>query len=507
MNERQTYGRATLYCALNETELNEETIAQSLETLIPIHDRNKEETLYLKDYLVGKQDIANKVKHTREEINNKFVENWTYAINEFMKSFILHEPIQYVQNNNTTNKELVQLNSYIDYEEKAKKDLELLEDIVLSGRGYRYVAPDKKEEEDEAPFELYNIDSEFCEIVYNSGIEKKQLFAFVETPMQEERTEIVDGQEQKYIYDYSLYTVYTQDMIYRYTTINGQLDYMKPKAEENVILYPKGHRIIEYYFNKRRFSILEAIKPLLDKINQLESLDMDDMEQFVNALMIFKNANITEETIQQGKELGALLLKSDTNMPADATLLQNRMSATDTQVFYQRLIGAMLSIIAMPYAVDNGSYGDTGVAKSTGQGWEMADQRSSPLVVAFGTSDKQILKYILKICRETEKSGIKNLKVSDIDIRFKVNKNANILEKTQALLNMKSAQISPNIAIPTSKIFNDDQNAIIESSNFYGENFWKEKETNDFNNQEQNELNKQVNEIQDIKEINKQKGV
>ena len=241
------------------------------------------------------------------------------------------------------------------YENKSYKDSDLIEDIALVGRGYRYIFPDNSQEEDEAPFEIENIKPENCEVVYYSGIGHKQLFAFIESKMvkkvKAEVTELSD--EDVYTWKtYSKYTVYTKDRVYKYTNENGTLEYIEPANPNDEILFPVGHRIQEYYFNKSRFSLIEAVKPLLDKINQLESLDMDDMEQFVNAIMVFKNANITEETIKQGKELGALLLKSDTNQPADVALLQGRLKAADTQTFYQRLLGAMLAIIAMPFAND-----------------------------------------------------------------------------------------------------------------------------------------------------------
>ena len=278
-----TYGRKTLFCSLEEDELNEKNILKALETLIPLHESNKAATKYLKGYYRGEQDIYLKVKHTREEINNITVENWAYAITEFMKSFILNEPIQYVQLNDESSEELSALNKYLAYENKDHKDIELLEDIVLCGRGYRYVAPDGITEDDETPFELYNIDAEHCEVVYHSGIEKKQLFAFVETPMQKVVTKVVDGKSEKEYEEYYIYTVYTKNRVYKFTSESKNLRYLDKNIEKSV-LYPEGHRIIEYYFNRDRFSIIEVVKPLLDKINLLESLDMDDMEQFVNSL-------------------------------------------------------------------------------------------------------------------------------------------------------------------------------------------------------------------------------
>ena len=193
------------------------------------------------------------------------------------------------------------------------------------------------------------------------------------------------------------------------------------------------------------------------------------------------------------------------NLAADVELLQGRLKAADTQVFYQRLLSAILAIIAMPFANDNGTYGDTGVARMTGQGWTMADQRSNTLISAIVMSEREVLKYAIKICKDKENSGIKEIKASDIEIRFRINKNANILEKTQALLNMKTAQISPNVAIPTCKIFSDDQNAIAQSLDYYGDTFWKEEIASTA--EPTKDIQQQTNDIQDTKETTKQKGL
>ena len=41
------------------------------------------------DYYLGIQDIQDKIKHTRDEINNKKVENWAYAMVDFKKAWQL----------------------------------------------------------------------------------------------------------------------------------------------------------------------------------------------------------------------------------------------------------------------------------------------------------------------------------------------------------------------------------------------------------------------------------
>ena len=72
----KTYGRTTILANITEKDLLasknlDEKIIDILENSKTIHEKNRIETLYLKGYYYGDQDIKCKEKHTREEINNK----------------------------------------------------------------------------------------------------------------------------------------------------------------------------------------------------------------------------------------------------------------------------------------------------------------------------------------------------------------------------------------------------------------------------------------------------
>ena len=125
----KTYGRKTIYVNFTEKELlsmNKEQqnmkILEVLPDIIGIHNINKEETNYLWDYMNGIQDIRYKEKKTREEINNKTVENWCYAFVDFKKCWQLGKPIQYVMLNDSSNEEISLLNQYF-YQEVYSKQM------------------------------------------------------------------------------------------------------------------------------------------------------------------------------------------------------------------------------------------------------------------------------------------------------------------------------------------------------------------------------------------------
>ena len=184
----KTFGRTTIYANYTEEQLLngtpeqiESKVLDILSNSIDLHNINKSETIYLQNYLYGDQDIKEKVKLTRTEINNKGVENWAWCFQDWKKAFLLGKPIQYAPLDDIANEEISLLNKYNTYEDKDELDLDIYEDIFTVGRGYRYINASPITEEDEAPFELLNLDVQNTEVVYSSSISHEQLLAFVQT--------------------------------------------------------------------------------------------------------------------------------------------------------------------------------------------------------------------------------------------------------------------------------------------------------------------------------------
>lgn len=440
-----------------EIPVQNETILKILEEVMPLHNANKLQCEYLKAYKDGMQDIyTEKIKHTRPEINNKTVENWAYALVDFKKCFLLGKPIQYTQVDDASTDEISKLNKYCKYENKKAKDMDIYDDILTCGRGFRYTNTDKPQSEDEAPFEIINLDVENTEVVYSSGIRKEQLFSFIETPMQyvKEEKDLKTGELKHMTMFYSDYTIYLRNRSFTVTTVDNGMKIVE--NSENPLILGK-HIIQEYYTNKSRISLIELGKDLLNDINYLESLDKDDMEQFVNAIMVFTNAEVNEKELNEIRDLGAVSISSTDNKEARVELLEQRLKASDTQVYYNRLLTSLHQILAIPMASDSGSVvsGDTGKAKLTGQGYTMAGIRSEGDETMFDTCDRQCLDVILTICKSTAGSEIKSLKLSDIDSKFSRDTSDNLLVKTQGLLNLYQCDIPREIANSVVNLFND----------------------------------------------------
>lgn len=82
----------------------------------------------------------------------------------------------------------------------------------------------------------------------------------------------------------------------------------------------------------------------------------------------------------------------------------------------------------------------------------------------------------MKICKADTRNisdKIKDLKISDIDIKIPRDKSDNLLVKAQALLNLLEAGVHPEIAFTVVGLFGDPHDVYQKSLKFQGEDFWK----------------------------------
>lgn len=528
----KTYGRKTIKVNYTEKDIldatpekQEQIIIEILDKSMRIHEYNAQVSRYLRGYYKGIQDIQNKEKYTRTEINNKTVENWCYAFIDFKKCYLLGKPIQYVQLNDSGEKEISLLNKYVKSDSKKEKDMDIYEDVLVCGRGFRYTnfRPDKYDDDEigEIPFEILNADYDNTEVIYSNRLGNEQLMAYIVTDMEYLNITIdpVSKQERTDAIPYKEVTVYTRGFSLVVSNKTGEW-----AVEENSrnTLTLNDHVITEYYANRDRISLIEIGKDLFDDINYLESNDKDDMTQFVNAIMVFVNASFDAEDLEDIKELGALSISSTEGRKAGVSLLQQRLNATDTQVYYTRLLTSLHQILGVPMSTDNGSVtsGDTGKAKLTGQGYTMAGIRCEGQETMFKKCDEICLRKILKICRESVNSEIKNLKISDVDSKFQRDMSENILTKTQALLNLYNADIPRKFANAIIGLFGDPNAITSEQETLFGKQVSqmgakteKEKQemqnnnnfTDNRNTTNNNDItSQQENKIQNITERNEQ---
>ena len=206
-------------------QVTEENVIDVLTKALAVHDFNRREILFLKNYEKGLQPILFRTKNYNAEINNKIVVNLANQIVTFKTSEFAGEPIMYVtrgsgmRESNTDDKGLedaesvpekvARVNSMMLSEGKQSKDYRLAYDMFTCGVGYRLTIHDTGRDEtdylDEAPFEIYIPKVENTFVVRRSDVTRRVLMGvtYVFKDVEEKTPE---------------YTVYTPNVKY---TIEG----------------------------------------------------------------------------------------------------------------------------------------------------------------------------------------------------------------------------------------------------------------------------------------------
>lgn len=416
--------------------ITSENVAEVLRKAVTIHSGNRAEIEYLYNYYRGEQPILSRTKDVRPEICNRVVENRANEIVSFKVGYLLGEPVQYVSNGDDADlsEKISRLNTYMVSEDKAAKDKELADWSHICGTSFRMVLPDSEAsgEEDEAPFEVYTLDPRYCFVVYHNSLGEPPVMAvkFVETE--------AEG---------VIYSIYTKD---RYFEIKNEYEIIEDK--EQILGIP----IIEYPLNNARLGAFEIVLPLLDAINTVDSNRMDGVEQFIQALMLFHNVDISSEDYKQLRDEGAIKFKDvDPNFKADIDYLTAELNQAQTQTLIDHLYDTVLTICGMPNRNGGSSTSDTGSAVIMRDGWSAAEARAKDTELMFKKSEKEFLKLALRICDDLSELG---LKMSSIEIRFTRYNYENISEKVNVLVTMlNNPKIAPQLGFIHCGLFSDPQ--------------------------------------------------
>lgn len=421
------------------------------------HYLNRSEIDYLWKYYKGDQPIRHRVKDTRPDICNKIVENRANEIVSFKVGYLAGEPIQYVSRNGeeATVKAINTLNEYMFAEDKAAQDQELVEWQMVCGTAFRLVLPDEPGEEDEAPFEMYTLDPRDTFVVYSNEIGNKPLMAVKYAT--DEDTNV------------TTYSVYTEN--YYYHIEDGFI--IEEKSRPHALdMIP----IIEYPANNARLGSFEIVLPLLDAINNIDSNRVDGMEQIVQAFIKFINCDITKEEYEEFLELGAIKVKSVDGQTADVGVVTSELNQTQSQTLKEDIYNAVLTICGMPNRSGTASTSDTGSAVLLRDGWSDAEARAKDAENVFKRAEKQMLKLVLRICRDLSDC---KLYLKDIDMKFTRRNYEAIQSKSQVLISMlQEPKIHPQLAFQHSGMFSDAESAYSMSMKYYEEQQAKASENN-----------------------------
>ncbi len=483
---RNLFGRKVIYTDCDN--ITAENVRAVLDNALAAHELNRGEIEYLYEYYKGKQPILNREKAVRPEINNKIVENRANEIVSFKVGYLMGEPLQYVSRgaSEEVSDAINTLNEYVFAEDKAAKDKELADWFTICGTAYRMCLPDKKDEEDESPFEIYTLDPRDAFVVYHSGLGNKPMMG-VKYIVREDGSKI-----------YSCYTSTNYYEIHDIVTekkdpLSGEVKTEhKVSVERNEPHILGAIPIIEYPANSARQGAFEIVIPLLDAINDTASNRIDGIEQFIQALLMFKGVDIDSADFETLKEKGGIKVPTD----GDVKYLIQELNQTQTQTVVDHMYETVLTICGMPNRNGGSSTSDTGSAVIMRDGWSQAEARAKDTELMFKKSEKQFLRLALSISSTIR--GMK-LKLADIEIRFTRRNYENIQEKAQVLTQMLSNdKIHPRLAFEHCGMFADPEIAYTASTKYSEEKKAEtEKELAQFTQKQINDDKNKINEQDD----------
>lgn len=446
---KRLHGRRQIF--VNTKVIDTSNVVEVLNACLAVHLQNRADEEYLYNYLRGKQPILERVKTVNKEITNRIVVNRANEIVTFKTANFIGEPLQYVSRGSKKSipRKIEKLNSMMLSEGKASKDMELAYWMFTYGLAYRLVLNDKAMEYangdvfDEAPFEVYTLDPRNTFIAKLNDVTRKVVMGVTYVYLDENKVR---------------YTVYTQDATY---TVDGTA-----QRAENVVGVPIVHNfgyvpIVEYPCNSLRMGAFEIVLDLLDAINLTESNRLDGVEQFIQALMIFKGVDITREQFLSLKDLGAIVLPPamDGRAAPDIDYLCEQLDQNQTQTLVDALYQEVLQIVGMPSQGNaNTSDSSNNGAVIMKNGWWGAESRAKETVGMWREAETNFLKIVLKICRE---ANAVDLNISDIELKFGRSSYEDLITKTQAFSTLIAANCPPIQAFTLSHLTVDPESAAI----------------------------------------------
>lgn len=444
--KRHTFGRTPIYTP--ETEINSENIIDVLRKAIPIFEKNATESKYLYEYYKGKQPILSRVKDIRPEICNTIVVNRAYEIVTFKTGRFLYKNIQYVNRSESKTTEVNDLNTFMYADGKSGKDRELVDWMHICGHGYRMAidAPAS----DGTPFHTHTISPMRAFVVYCDDVAKKPLMGVYYTFK-------LDKKKNKH----KIYTCYTANEIY---TVEN---YKVTKVENHLM---GDVPIVEYPANYARLGCFEMVIELLDAINLATSNRQDGLEQFIQALLVFKNVDLEDGDVMKLRQEGAICIPQE----SDVDYLVHELNQSQTQTLVDDLYQAVLTICGMP----NRQSGSTSTSDNKGavvlrDGWSAAATAVKETRQYFESAERRMLNMVLRVFNIYEDNAVPNantLTMSDIEVHFDEGEYENMLEKAQVLtMLLSNDRVHPKDAFAFSNITPDPESAYLAGQEFHEE--------------------------------------
>lgn len=458
LNTDSEYGRIKIYADV-ET-ITEENVVEIFNSAYFLHQNNAIKEDWLFAYERGKQDILNREKPIRSDINEKLVINKASQIVDIHVGYCFGNPITYVQRGKveddarkplTTadddNNYIAMINKMMAEQGKAKKDVDLARDYMICGLGYQMVWKNDKPNQ-YSPFKISTLNPRTTFVVYKNDAFREPLMGC---------TYIVhaDGSITA--------TMYTPKNCFKLTRfVTSDKTYRGLEVTPNIL----GEIPIIEFEHIDRMGVFEKVISILDKANVLNSDRINDVAQHVQSLLWLHNCMIDDD---KRKKLvdgdGVIVTKSNGDgKEAKIAYLSQVLDESQVQTFADFLYRQVEEITSTP-SWQEASGGSTTGAMQLSNGWQSLELSAKSVEQNFIEPENQILRLVAKVIELDNRgySKIKKVDVSDIEPHFTRNKNYDLVSKANALSTLLNAGVDGLWAFQTVGLFSDSEQAWIDS--------------------------------------------
>lgn len=443
-------GRKKIYWLPVDLSIDENVLDAVEQTMIA-HQENRAAMLYLQKYEKGDQPIFYRVKTIREDVNVHCMANYAKLITDFKVGYEFASPIMFVQRAaddftkadvRKDDKRVSSLNEMLWEQDKAGKDIELAHDFKTTGLGYMLVYPKREKSDDIAPFDLVVLNPLNTYVVYSNDAYQRKMMAVTYSWIPEMSIARI--------------TAYTPDWVYE---ILG--DKIVSKQPNIIGKIP----IVEFRNDANRMACFETIIPLADALNIANSDRVNDIAQYVQAILWLHNCSIDPNQKDELRNGGFIQTTTTADgKEAKVTYVTSALNQQETQALVDYLYDQMLEIAGVP-GRDSASGGNTGAAILLSNGWQLAETMAKTMEPIFAASEMEMLDIIIAIFKNSPNipEDLKALRKSDVIVKFSRNKTYDLVSRTVALSNLINIGIEPGKAISTVDIFDDAQQVTIDS--------------------------------------------
>lgn len=447
-------------------------IEKYLPSILNRHYKNRQKIEYFHNYALGEQDINEKERLYEKDAdnNNKIAENHAYRQTTFKVAFVTSERRDYAHKSDSHCDDMIYLDRYYTDVDFFAKDKNVKEWIYQTGVGVTYECPrtdiiikdgDKyryQTEKDgfdiktQAPFEFDDLDPRDNFVVYSSVRGNKPLFCVSLVKVEKEGAIGITTDYEYKIYIETRYARFIAKCDTAFTNAKD-IEFEMPKSFHNMPM-------IEHSVNNARLGLVELNRDLFNCTNTLVSNVIDMVVDGANIIMVFKNTDIDQATINEMKRKGALVLndnpESKSTSEAKLDTITLKIDFEGLNSFYEERLTQAYDIAGVPLASGTvTSGGDTGQARLLGGGWENAYTIIKNDITTLLKGDYDVLKGILDICKSIPNSPINTITASQIDIKYHINQSDNLLTKAQSIAQLYQINMPKEEILKVTGLFSD----------------------------------------------------